>query len=88
MVSAKELLKTRVTPDTKRVIQALAQRQQLTEAAWLRRLIEITLQNAGTDPSDEIDRRQPAKRPRLVGAMAIVDQCLTCKARLAYHLGK
>jgi hypothetical protein len=26
--------------------------------------------------------------PRLVGAMAIVDQCLTRKARLAYTLGK
>jgi len=31
---------------------------------------------------------EQAEWPRLVRAMAIVDQCLTCKARLAYHLSK
>jgi hypothetical protein len=36
MVTATELLKTRITPDTKWIIQTLAQRQQLTESAWLR----------------------------------------------------
>jgi hypothetical protein len=55
MVAATELLKTRVAPDTKRIIQAVAQRQQLTESAWLRRLIEVTLQTAGANCSDEID---------------------------------
>ncbi|HEY5073300.1 MAG TPA: hypothetical protein VII34_01305, partial [Pyrinomonadaceae bacterium] len=58
MVSATELLKTRVTPDTKRIIQAVAQRQQLTESAWLRQLIEGTLQTAGATCSDDIDRKQ------------------------------
>ena len=33
-------------------------------------------------------RRQPASRPRLGGALAIADQCLTRKATLAYHFGK
>jgi hypothetical protein len=31
------------------------------------------------DPAVD-QQRQPAYRPRLVGALAIVDQCLTCKA--------
>jgi hypothetical protein len=37
----------------------------------------------------EVDQqRQPGNRPGLVGVLAIVGQFLTCKARLAYHMGK
>lgn len=39
-----EELKTHVTQPTKRAIQTLARQQGLTEAAWLRRLVEGTLQ--------------------------------------------
>ena len=31
---------------------------------------------------------EQAEWPGLVRALAIVDRCLTCNARLAYHLGK
>lgn len=59
MVTATELLKTRVTPDTKRIIQAVAQRQQLTESGWLRCLIEHTLKSAGATTSSVGDAAVP-----------------------------
>jgi hypothetical protein len=40
-------LKTRIAPDTKRIVQSVARQQQITESAWLRRLIEVALQTAG-----------------------------------------
>jgi hypothetical protein len=40
-------LKTRVTSEMRRIVQSIAQRQQLTESGWLRCLIEHTLKSAG-----------------------------------------
>jgi hypothetical protein len=40
-------LKTRLSPETKRIVQAVARQQQITESAWLRRLIDVALQTAG-----------------------------------------
>src|SRR5450755_259640 len=81
MVSATELLKTRVTPDTKRIIQSLAQRQQLTESAWLRRLIEVTLQTAGANPSDEIEREKTSIRATRLTIRLVAEDQLLLKAR-------
>lgn len=81
MVSATELLKTRVTPDTKRIIQAVAQRQQLTESAWLRHLIEVTLQTAGANPSDEIDQEKINVRATRLSIRLVADDQLLLKAR-------
>jgi hypothetical protein len=47
----------------------------------------LTYRPKGTTCRGAGDGEQ-AEWPRLVRALAIVDQCLTCKARLAYHLGK
>jgi hypothetical protein len=41
-----------------------------------------------TQNISEQRRASSPEWPRLVRALAIVDQCLTCKARLAYHVGK
>src|SRR5476651_804159 len=81
MVSATELLKTRVTPDTKRIIQAVAQRQQLTESAWLRHLIEVTLQTAGANSSDEIDQEKIIVRATRLSIRLVADDQLLLKAR-------
>jgi Bacterial mobilisation protein (MobC) len=81
MVSATELLKTRVTPNTKRIIQGLAQRQQLTESAWLRHLIEVTLQTAGANPSDEIDRQKISIRATRLTIRLVAEDQLLLKAR-------
>jgi predicted DNA binding CopG/RHH family protein len=81
MVTATELLKTRVTPHTKRIIKAVAQRQQLTESAWLRRLIEVTLQTSGANRSDEIDREQIRVRSTRLTIRLVAEDQLLLKAR-------
>jgi hypothetical protein len=81
MVSATELLKTRVTPDTKRSIQALAQRQQLTESAWLRRLIDVTLQTAGASRSDDTDRERITIGATRLTIRLVAEDQLLLKAR-------
>jgi Bacterial mobilisation protein (MobC) len=83
MVTATELLKTRITPDTKRIIQTLAQRQQLTESAWLRRLIEVTLQSVGANPSDEIEREKISIRATRLTVRLVPEDQLLLKARAA-----
>lgn len=47
MAAATHMLKTRVTQETKRIVESVACRQQITESAWLRRLITATLQSTG-----------------------------------------
>jgi len=81
MVTATELLKTRVTPDTKRIVQAVAQRQQLTESAWLRRLIEVSLQTAGASRSDDTDRERIGIRATRLSIRLVADDQLLLKAR-------
>jgi hypothetical protein len=64
MASATHMLKTRVTLTTKRIVESIARRQQLTESAWLRRLVTATLESAGAaveampSDSDELPRNQ------------------------------
>jgi hypothetical protein len=81
MVSATELLKTRVTPDTKRIMQAVAPRQQLTESAWLRRLIEVALQIASVSRSDDIDREKISVRATRLSIRLVAEDQLLLKAR-------
>jgi predicted DNA binding CopG/RHH family protein len=67
------MLKTRVTEETKRIIDAVARQQQLTESAWLRRLIATTLQTAGVTAdaanaeASEHARRAARLMIRLIG---------------------
>ena len=81
MVTATELLKTRVTPDTKRIVRSLAQRQQLTESAWLRRLIEVTLQTTSANSSDGIDREKINIRVTRLTIRLVAEDQLLLKAR-------
>jgi hypothetical protein len=43
---ASQFLKTRVSPETKRSVQAVASAQLLTESVWLKRLVIAALQHA------------------------------------------
>jgi hypothetical protein len=71
------MLKTRVTQETKQIVEAVARRQQLTESAWLRRLVANTLQSAGAvieaipNTSDE-----PPRVDRLMIRLLPADQLL------------
>ena len=52
MAAATHMLKTRVTEETKQIVEAITRQQQLTESAWLRRLVLSTLQSAGAVPTE------------------------------------
>jgi len=55
------ILRTRLPATTHSVVEAIARQQQLTESAWLRRLIETTLQSSGVvlpaGSKDELPRQ-------------------------------
>jgi hypothetical protein len=56
------LIAARVSPQTKAHVAALAQRQQLTESAFLKRLVESMLQVAGAPMSDVLGPAEPRDR--------------------------
>jgi hypothetical protein len=62
MAAATHMLKTRVTQETKQIVESIARRQQLTESAWLRRLVTTTLDSAGA--TAESTRRDSEELPR------------------------
>ncbi len=47
-----EILKARVSPETKREVRAIAERESLTEAAWLNRLVVRELRAAAHCPGE------------------------------------
>jgi len=49
-VNADQFIAARVSPETKARLRELAERQQLSESALLRRLVELMLQTAGGAP--------------------------------------
>jgi Bacterial mobilisation protein (MobC) len=57
-MSCTEILKARVSPETKRQARAIADRQLLSEAAWLKRLVhrEIGLHEVGTFADPDLGR--------------------------------
>jgi hypothetical protein len=64
-MAATQLIAARVTPDTKALFRALADRQQLTESALLKRLITLTIQSvdgAGGEPLKPSRRRSTRLR--------------------------
>jgi hypothetical protein len=61
-----EILKARVTPQIKRQARATAERDLLTEAAWLKRLVirELRACDAANDGGGELHRENDIHRPR------------------------
>lgn len=79
MAAATHILKTRVTTETKRVVESIARQQQLTESAWLRRLILSTLQSAGAVPTVAAHGNAsegPSRTARLMVRLVREDQLL------------
>lgn len=64
------ILRTRVPEATHKVVEAIARQQQLTESAWLRRLIDTTLQSSGAIPQciegKDVEPRQARLMIRLL----------------------
>ena len=85
MTTATHILKTRVTADTKQIIESIARQQQLTESAWLRRLISSTLQSAGAAPSGTAEAEVPEESPRAARLMIrlVPEDQLLLQARAA-----
>jgi hypothetical protein len=61
-----EILKARVSPEIKRQAKAIAERDLLTEAAWLKRLVirEIRACEAANDGRGELHRENDVRRTR------------------------
>ena len=74
-MSHTRIVRTRLPATTHAVVEAIARQQQLTESAWLRRLIETTLQSSGVvlqaDSKDE-----PPRQARLMIRLLADDQSL------------
>jgi hypothetical protein len=67
-MAATQLIAARVTPETKVQFRALAERQQLTESALLKRLITLTIQSVGGAGGEAL---KPNRRTALGGRMTI-----------------
>jgi hypothetical protein len=63
-MDAAHFLKTRVSPETKARVQAVAQRQLLTESIWLRRTIEAALSTSDVTPTAVLGRAKESHRGR------------------------
>jgi len=67
-MAATQLIAARVTPDTKAHFRALADRQQLTESALLKRLITLTIQSVSVAGGEAI---KPSRRRAVSGRVCI-----------------
>lgn len=85
MTTVTHILKTRVTADTKQIVESIARQQQLTESAWLRRLITSTLQSAGAAPNDaaEVETCDEAPRAARLMIRLVREDLLLLQARAA-----
>lgn len=70
-------IQCRVTAETKAHLRAIARRQQLTESAFLRRLVDMTLQSAAAvSPEASGDGVPPVRTARLTIRLLPDDQLL------------
>jgi hypothetical protein len=85
MSAATHILKTRVTAETKQLIESIARQQQLTESAWLRRLIANTLQSAGAGATDTAaaEASEPSRRAARLMVRLVPEDQLLLQARAA-----
>lgn len=78
MTTATQILKTRVTPETKAYVAEIVQRELLTEAVWLRRLVARALHEsqAAAQAPDTADRHTGVVTP-------VRGQCSQSRGRAA-----
>jgi hypothetical protein len=75
-MSHTRILRTRLPATTHTVVEAIARQQQLTESAWLRRLIETTLQSSGVVLQAVDLKDEPPRQARLMIRLLADDQAL------------
>jgi predicted DNA-binding protein len=74
---AEAFVQFRVTPEVKAVLRALADREQITESALIRRLLEVSLLSAPRDDVPRVERPQGQRRDeRLTIRMSPEDRML------------
>jgi antitoxin component of RelBE/YafQ-DinJ toxin-antitoxin module len=65
-MAAEAFIQCRVSPTTKAALHAAAERQQLTDSALLKRMLDLVLNSAGTpDSAVATAPDQPARQARL-----------------------
>jgi hypothetical protein len=74
-MSNTRIVRTRLPAATYTVVEAIARQQQLTESAWLRRLIETTLQSSGVVLQAD-SNHEPPRQARLMIRLLADDQAL------------
>jgi len=83
-MSADQFIAARVSSETKSQLRALAQRQQLSESALLKRLLETTLQvDDNRCPADSDQPLQGTRGARLYVRLRPVDQLLLAERAAA-----
>jgi hypothetical protein len=75
-MSNTHILRTRLPATTHTVVEAIARQQQLTESAWLRRLIETTLQSSGVVLPAFEAKDEATRQARLMIRLLPDDQAL------------
>ena len=78
LVNADQIIAVRVSSETKARLRALAERQQLNESAFLRRLVELVLLKAGLSPiiTETPSGARPLRTARLMIRLGADDQLL------------
>jgi hypothetical protein len=75
-MNADQFIVARVSSETKVRLRVLAERQQLSESAFLRRLVEVVLLQAGLSPIISETRTGPRRTARLMIRLRVDDQIL------------
>ena len=76
-MAAEAFIQCRVPQATKASLRAAAERQQLTESALLKRMLELVLQTAGAaDAGEVIVADRPSRQARLYVRLTVGDRQL------------
>jgi len=58
-MAADEFIQCRVTPAMKTLVRALAEREQITDSALVKQLLEVVLRTAALQGSSDLEPRHP-----------------------------
>src|SRR5207237_7924021 len=78
-MAAEAFVQCRVTPEVKTLLQTLAEREQITESALVRQLLEVTLRMSAKEGFPKLDTLEKASRDaRLSIRLTPDDRMLLC----------
>ena len=83
-MAAVPFVAARVTPEMKTLLRALAEREQITESALVRQLLEVTLRRSAIEGFPKLDALEKASRDaRLTVRLEQDDRILLCQRAAA-----